>query len=75
MKDLIVHENKEAFYNILQQKMKDASPDVAMCILINNIRNNTLLQPSFGTFKDAFPDVEIPEATYYARLRKAGLGQ
>lgn len=73
LKDLIVPTNKDAIYSRLQQNMKGASPDVAMDILINNIRNNTLLIPSFGAFKDAFPDVKIPEATYYDKLKKAGL--
>lgn len=75
LKDLIVPIDKETIYSRLQQKMKGASPDVAMDILISNIKNKILLKPSFGAFKDAFPDVEIPEATYYTKLKKAGLGQ
>ena len=71
LKDLILLSDKEGYYEILQSKMKGASPDVAMEILINAIINKALLKPSYGTFCDAFKDVIIPESTYYYKIRKA----
>lgn len=73
LKDLIVPLNKDSIYSKLQSNMNGASPDVAMQILINNIKNGTILKPSYGAFCDAFSNVKIPEATYYDKLRKAEL--
>ena len=73
LKELIVPTDKETIYNRLQQQMEGASNDVAMNILINSIRNKILLKPSYGTFREAFPTITIPESTYYDKLKKAGI--
>ena len=73
LKELIVPTDKETIYNRLQQQMEGASDAVAMDILINSIRNKILLKPSYGTFREAFPTITIPESTYYDKLKKAGI--
>lgn len=73
LKELIVPTDKETIYNRLQQQMEGASNDVAMNILINSIRNKILLKPSYGTFREAFPTITIPESTYYDKLKKEGI--
>lgn len=73
LKELIVPTDKETIYSRLQLQMEGASNDVAMNILINAIINKTLLKPSYGTFKEAFPTITIPESTYYDKLKKAGI--
>ena len=73
MKDMIIPPNKDVIYSRLQENMKGASADVAMNILISWINNRTVLKPSYGTFIEAFPNVKIPESTYYDKLKKAGL--
>lgn len=73
VKDLILLNDKDKVFAKLQENMKGKSKDAAMTILINNIKNEILLKPSWMAFCDAFPEVEIKEGTYYYKLRKAEL--
>ena len=71
MIDLIIPLHKELIYKRLQDNMAGASPDVAMDILIHNIKNKVILKPSYNTFAQAFPDVakDIPESSYYYKIK------
>lgn len=71
MIDLIIPLDKELIYKRLQDKMAGASPDVAMDILIHNIKNKVILKPSYNIFAEAFPSMakEIPKSTYYYKIK------
>lgn len=73
VKDLILLNDKDKVFTKLKENLKGKSKDAAMEILINNIKNGTLMKPSWNAFCDAFPMVEIKEGTYYYKLRKAGI--
>lgn len=71
MIDLIIPSNKELIYKRLQDKMAGASPDVAMDILRNNIKNKVILKPGYTAFAEAFPALakEIPKSSYYYKTK------
>lgn len=68
-KDLIIPNNKDEIYKMCMEKMRGASPDVAIEILKNWINNKIIVRPSYNTFIEAFPNVKIPESTYYNKLK------
>ena len=68
-KDLIIPQNKDVIYKKCMESMRGASPDVAISLLKNWMNNGTILRPSYKSFKEAFPNVDIPESTYYNKLK------
>ena len=68
-KEYILKSDKEIIFARLQEQMKEASPTAAMVHLRNCIKNGTISKPSFNAFCNAFPNVKIPESTYYYHLK------